>query len=401
MESQMKNRKIKTPINRCTVITLFFTLIFIGWSLNSINAEIGISYVTPDTPQAQYAIDNIAGTKDSIYQLSEKKIAALIASIDKKEFGNIHSLIIIFNDEVAVEEYFQGWNRHKLHRIYSVTKSVTSSLVGIAIEQGSIEGVDLKLTEIFTEYDRLKNMNQRKASITLEHLLTMTAGYQWNELIVPYKHSNGLWNTENDAIKMYIYSSDFIKYVLDLPLSREPGTTYNYNSGCSMLLSGIIEKKTGLSAEQFAAQKLFQPLGITKWQWTTSPNGKTDTGGGLFMFPVDMAIFGYLYLNNGIFNGKQIVPENWVNRSTARLVEKPNGEYGYQWRMAEKRSSGSLYDEIINSTYLALGFGDRTIFVLPKVNMVVVSTADNYLHKGHDIFTALPKHIIPAVISKD
>jgi CubicO group peptidase (beta-lactamase class C family) len=368
---------------RYFIVSLFLSFFVLGW--------LGCA-IAPK----QLAIDKLSGTKESEYRLDQEKISEVVQKIETGEFGEIHSLIIIQNDEVKIEKYFQGWHRHRLHEIFSVTKSVASSLIGIAIEQGSIERVDLKLIDLFPEYDSLENMDLRKKMITLENLLTMTAGYKWNELSVPYKNNDGSWNPNNDIVKMHSNSNNFIKYVLDLPLEDDPGKKYNYNSGCSVLLAGIIAGKTGKSAEEYAAEYLFKPLGISRWKWLKSPDGTTDTGGGLSLYPADMAMFGYLYLKNGKVNGKQIVPESWVSRSTKGYVSTKTGEYGYQW-WRFKKSSGEQNSEIINTSYYAVGIGNQTIFVMPKANMVVVSTADNLLHKGKNIYNLFFERIIPAL----
>ena len=396
----MRDTDIKCHLNRYLFISLILAFITFGWFACATKQKPVVSEVSVKGLEKQLAIDRLPGAKDSEYQLDKEKIFEVVNRIEASEFGKIQSLIIIHNDEVMLEKYFRGWRRNKLHQIFSATKSVTSALIGIAIEQGLIEGVDLKLIDIFTEYDSLENMDPRKKFITLDNVLTMTAGYKWNELSVPYKNSDGSWNPNNDIVKMHMKSKDFIKYVLDLPLSDDPGKRYNYNSGCSILLSGIIEKKTGKTAEEFAVENLFHPLGITKWHWLKSPNGTTDTGGGLFLYPADMAMFGYLFLKNGKIDGKQIVSKTWVTRSTKRHVAIPNkGGYGYQW-WRFRDSSGGEYSDIINSSYFAVGIGDQTIFIIPKANMVVVSTADNLLHKGKRIYNVLFEHIIPALRSK-
>jgi CubicO group peptidase (beta-lactamase class C family) len=382
----MRVREIKFHFARYFVVSLFLS--FFAFGLGCASAP------------KQFSIDKFSPTEDSEYRLDKEKISEAVNKIEAGEFGKIHSLIIIQNDEVIIEKYFRGWQRHKLHEIFSVTKSVTSSLIGMAIEQGLIEGVDLKLVDLFPEYDHLENMDPRKKMITLENLLTMTAGYRWNELSVPYKNSDGSWNPNNDIVKMHSNSKDFIKYVLDLPLVDDPGKKYTYNTGCSILLAGIIKRKTGKSAEEYGAEHLFKPLGITQWKWLKSPDGTTDTGGGLFMYPADMAMFGYLYLKNGKVNGQQIVSESWVNQSTERRVSTRTGEYGYQW-WRFKKSSGEKYSELINTSYFAVGIGDQTIFVIPKANMVVVSTADNLLHKGRNIYNLFFEQIIPALKSKE
>jgi CubicO group peptidase (beta-lactamase class C family) len=384
----MRVPDIKFHLARYFIVSLFLPFFALG----------GLGWAATSTKP--FAIDKLKGGKESEYRLDQEKISEAVRKIESEEFGKIHSLIIIQNDEVKIEKYFQGWHRHRLHEIFSVTKSVASSLIGIAIEQGLIEGVDLKLIDLFPEYDRLENMDPRKKMITLENLLTMTAGYKWNELSVPYKNNDGSWNPNNDIIKMHINSNNFIKYVLDLPLKDDPGKIYNYNSGCSILLAGIIARKTRKSAEEYAAEYLFKPLGITQWKWLKSPEGTTDTGGGLSLHPADMAMFGYLYLKNGKVNGQQIVSEIWVNRSTKGYVSTKTGEYGYQW-WRFKKSSGKPNSEIINTSYYAVGIGNQTIFVMPKANMVVVSTADNLLHKGKNIYDLFFELIIPALKLKE
>lgn len=378
----MRNTGIKYHFAGYLIISVILSCFTFGW--------FGCATEKP------FALDRLSGSKVSEYQLDKGKISEVVSQIESGEFGKIHSLIIIHNDEVILEKYFMGWHRYRLHQVFSVTKSVTSSLIGMAIDQGLITGVDLKLIDTFPEYNRIKNMDPRKKIITLENLLTMTAGYKWNELSVPYKNDDGSWNPNNDIVYMHMHSIDFIKYVLDLPLVDDPGEKFTYNSGCSILLAGIIKRKTGKSAEEYAAEYLFEPLGITKWKWLKSPDGTTDSGGGLFMYPADMAMFGYLFIKNGKVDGKQIVSEGWVNRSTERHVSTRIREYGYQW-WRFKKSSGGAYSDIINTSYFALGIGDQAIFVIPKANMVVVSTADNLLHKGKRIYNILFEHILPAL----
>jgi CubicO group peptidase (beta-lactamase class C family) len=381
----MRNRTPSFLFYRIFLVLLFLSMAF-GW--------MGCSTL-PKT----LAIDKLPGSVVSEYQFNQEKIPELINKIEAGDFGKIHSLIIIQNDAVINERYFDGWHRHKLHELFSVTKSVTSALIGIAIEQGFIEGVDLKLIDLFPEYNRLENMDPRKNVINLENLLTMTAGYRWNELDVPYKNKNGSWNAENDIVKMHINSQDVTKYVLDLPVVNDPGKKYNYNTGCSILLGEIIRRKTGKSAEEYAAEHLFKPLGIRRWKWKKSSDGTTDTGGGLYLYPVDMAMFGYLFLNNGKVNGKQIISEDWIARSTKGYVFTKTGEYGYQW-WRFKRNSGEPYSDLINSTYYAVGIGNQCLFIIPKSNTVVVTTADNLLHPGKNVYSIFFEYILPSLEAK-
>lgn len=340
-----------------------------------------------ETPQDNYAIDALPGSDTPPYELDEEILTGLVNLIEAGDFGNIHSLIIIHNDNLVLEEYFMGWTRHMRHLCASTTKSFTSALIGIAVDQGKLNGVDETLLSFFPEYSDIANPDERKESITLENVLTMSAGFTWNELSTPYG------TPENDSSKMG-RSSDWIKYMLDLPMSDNPGTKFVYNSGCTILLSGIIAKETGQSAEEFAKDNLFNALGITNREWQSGPNEISNTGWGLFLHPVNMAMFGYLYLKNGLLNGEQVVPEDWIKESTSKHI----ASYGYQWwilpnAIAEAHPGAA-------GAYYALGYGGQYIFVLPNLNMVVVATAENYGKHQGSAFTFLRDYIFPALKEK-
>jgi CubicO group peptidase (beta-lactamase class C family) len=372
-EGTMKNRILSV----LSLITVFAVFLF--------------SSACPN-PQNQYAIDTLPGCNDCTTTLDEDILAELVSKIEDGDYGNIHSLIIIHNDSLALEEYFMEWNRDMLHYCYSVTKSFTSALIGIALEEGYINGLAENLLNFFPEYDDIENLDERKESITLENVLTMTAGFTWDETSTPYVDSEGNPNPENDAIKMN-QSSDWIKYMLDLPMSDDPGTKWTYSTGCSILLSGVIANETGQTAEVFAKENLFSKIGITNWGWTTGPNGIINTGAGLQLYPVDMAMFGYLYLKNGLLNGEQIVPENWVIESTRTHV----ASYAYHWYKFLD-SFADDYPETVG-TFTAVGYAGQFIMVIPNINMVIVSTADNP-GQAPAIFSMLFGYILPALKEK-
>jgi CubicO group peptidase (beta-lactamase class C family) len=338
-------------------------------------------------PQKEYAIDKLPGCDDYPFELDKEILAEIVNKIEVGDYGNIHSLIIIHNDSLVLEKYFQGWTRHMLHPCFSVTKSFTSALTGIAIEKGYINGVDEKILSFFPEYSDFENLDKIKESITLKDVLTMTAGFTWNEMSTPYYVIWRIPNPKNDAIKLG-FSTDLIKSVLDLPMSNPPGTKLVYNGACTLLLSGIIKNKTGQSAEEFAEINLFNPLGITNWKWETGPNEITLTAGGLYLHPVDMAMFGYLYLNNGIINDKQIIPDKWVKESTAKKMVFDNVNkyvdgffsYGYQWWGFTDDFFDRLWQGTpprMNDMYTANGLGGQFIVVIPHLDMVYLSTGWN------------------------
>jgi CubicO group peptidase (beta-lactamase class C family) len=345
------------------------------------------------------AIDLLPGSENPDFILDKEKLSQLVESIENRKFGNIHSLVIIHNDRLVLEEYFQGWNRNKLHKIYSASKSVTSALIGIAIDKGNIKGPQEKLLNFFPEYKSIAHLDERKKAITLEDVLTMSAGFKSHEFETPYFDKKGNQNPDNDAVKA-LQSSDCIKHTLDLPMIYTPGSEFAYNSGGSLLLSGIIQNTTGESAEEFARKNLFEPLGIKEWEWRTISNNISDTCAGLKLRPVDMALFGYLYLNNGKIFEQQIISKEWVEKSTAYYIDGfPNG-YGYHWWRRTKLSlDEDSYAVQDNNIYFAFGAFGQSIFILPDYNMVVVMTGKNAVFP-HESFDILEKYIVPALQKK-
>jgi len=361
----------------------------------------------PQTPQPEYVIDGLAGSNNASKNLDKGKISELINLINAGDYGKIHSLVIIHNDQLVLEKYFLGWNRHMLHPCYSVTKSITSALIGIALEQNTLNGLDEKVLTFFPEYEDIANVDENKKAITITDLLTMTAGYRWNEVSRPtlnifatYFKGEDVYNSKNDGGKL-AQSNDWIQYMLDYPMKTAPGNEFVYNSGCSMLLSGILKKATGQTAEAFTAKYLFDAMGIRDWQWESGPGGLTNTGWGLRLHPVDMAMFGYLYLKKGRLNGKEIVPEKWVRESTAKKVlaikmprQKGLEDYGYHWwRFADASVSANLKK---NDIFFAKGGGGQFIFVIPHLEMVVVVTAENWRNMTRE-YGILFDYILPAV----
>ncbi len=353
------------------ILHAILIITFLPTSLFSAECKPKSLQLAKETPQKQYMIDHLPGSVSQPVRLDRQKLDLLVKDIADGMYGKIHSLIMVYNDSLALEKYFMGWTRYMLHPCFSVTKSFASALIGIAIEQGYIKGVDEKLLSFFPEYNDIKNLDERKKAITLEDVLTMTAGFKWDETFQPYFDGCGNENPENDFVKTW-QSSNWIKHVLDLPMSHDPGTIHNYNSGGSHLLSKIITNKTGKTTEEFASKNLFSALGITNWEWKKDPNGLNNTGIGLHLHPANMAMFGYLYLKKGFLNGKQIVPEAWVKASTSikqSIYDPYKGEvlinYGYQWWINKEATA-----------FYASGGGGQYIYVMPSLNLIVVMTAD-------------------------
>ena len=265
--------------------------------------------------------------------------------------------------------------------------------MGIAKDQKRIKSVNEKLYEFFPEYEEIE-WSAPKNKITLEHVLTMTSGLDWNEWTYPDSDTRS-------SIYGMVRSDDWIEFVLKRKIVHSPGEIFNYSSGLSLVLGEIIKNRTGLYANAYAEKYLFGPLGISEFSWQQGPNGMVYTSGGdkgLWLRPRDMAKIGLLFINKGNWKGQQIVSSEWVNESIKSHVDAffAGSEYGYQWWRGEKstgnRSIGVFY---------AAGHGGQYIFVCPSLDLVAVFTSKVY---GNPLGVARPQvimadHIIPAILS--
>jgi CubicO group peptidase (beta-lactamase class C family) len=297
--------------------------------------------------------------------LDGEVLAGYVARITSGTYGDVHSLLVVRHGRLVTESYFRGWDLMAHHEMYSVTKSVTSLLVGIARDDGWLPPLDTLLLTVFPEYPTIANMSPEKAAITLEDVLTMRAGFQWDEGSTNYA------DPANPVVDL-IRSPDWVKHVLDLPMSHPPGTVFRYNSGCTMVLGGVLRNTTGQEAHDLARDRLFGPLGIASLQWETGAQGLTNTGWGLHLRPRDMAKVGELVLRRGQWGGQRVVSEGWLALSTARHVTRSSGSgYGYQWWHLATETG-------VPDVVFASGWGGQLIFVVPGLDLVVVSTAGEY-----------------------
>jgi len=263
--------------------------------------------------------------------------------------------------------YDPGWHPYykdtKLHTMQSVSKSVTSALVGIAIADGKLPAVDAKVMPLFADY-RIPP-DPRRDAMTLADVLTMRTGIRWDEGSTDYT------DPRNNCAVMEA-SDDWVRYVLEQPMAADPGSTFVYNSGATELLSYLLAKATGKPADEYARERLFAPLGIESY-WKRTPKGLSDTEGGLYLTPRDLAKIGFLYLHDGVWDGRQILPEAWVRDSTraaAKTNEPPYG-YGYQWWTISPEKTDQP------EAFLAWGYGGQLLIVVPKLDLIAVFTGWN------------------------
>jgi CubicO group peptidase (beta-lactamase class C family) len=300
---------------------------------------------------------------------------------------NIHSILLIKNGKLVFEEYFYGYNRDKLHFLASVSKSITSILIGIAIDQKSTAVAETKGYEFFPKYTGTKWIDQ-KYPITLQHMLTMSAGLDWESM--KYSRTDPRHTTH----KMYD-SYDPIKFILERNLIKAPGEKFNYNSGLTILLGEIVKNTSGLYIDEFAGKYLFRPLGISDYHWDRFPDGAIiQTDGGLYLRPRDMAKIGYMMLRDGKWKDQQIVPKEWVEDSTKRHIDALGIGYGYQWWIGKTTFNNQTIEVLFAS-----GHGGQKIFIIPKLDLVVVFTSTVFNPKGHSGPEGfLLRYVIPSIM---
>jgi CubicO group peptidase (beta-lactamase class C family) len=264
--------------------------------------------------------------------------------------------------------YFNPWwhpyyRRGELHSLQSVTKTITSVIIGVAVTRKEFPALSTPVLSFF-DTTQVKNIDDRKRSMTVQHLLTMTAGFKWNENL-PYS------DPANDGIQMEA-SFDWVKFVIDKPMAYEPGKTFAYNSGASQILSYIFRKATGKDIEEYAAQHLFAPLGIKEYFWKRIPTGLADTEGGLYLKPSDLAKIFYLFLQNGNWNGTQLITQDWVKSSVTPFINVgPGAKYGFKWWLYEYSNDNSKL------AWCGNGFGGQFPVIIPEYNIVAVFNAWN------------------------
>ena len=318
--------------------------------------------------------------------VDSEKINHLIQDILNRKFKNIDSVLLVKNGKLILEEYFGDYDRNRLHELHSVSKSITSILIGIAIDKQMIAAVDTKVYSFFPEYNGTHWIDE-KYGISLKHVLIMSAGIDWDE------RTKSLKNQDNDIIRMLL-SDDWIKFVLNRKAVEPPGRRWNYSGGLNILLGGIIKNKSGLYADKFAEKYLFGPLGINNYAWHRHSDGTINTQGGLSLTPRDMAKIGLLLLNKGKWKGRQIISKQWIDESTKGYISTGSHDYGYQWYRGSIKTDRRKFD-----AFWAWGRGGQLIFVFPTLELVAVFTSNPYDNKAGLFrpFKMLKQYILPAM----
>lgn len=386
-----------------TLLFILFTVLVNSSCNNNFSSQ--FPYETPLNLKDGLHIGNLADVG-----MNEDMLRKAVGRIEHGKYGQVHSMLIYKNDKLVFEDYYEGhtyqwdapghrgeyvnWNRNMPHCIHSDTKSITSLCIGIAIDEGFIKNVNQSIFDYLPGFESYKTDGKEK--ITIEHLLTMTSGLQWEE----WKISLGSIN--NDQIAIWFYQDGPVHYVLRKPLVAAPGTRFNYSGGDVQLLAEILYYATGMKLDEFSARYLFEPMGITTHDWwLIFSSGEIQAAGGLKIAPRDMIKIGAMMLNNGIWNGNRIISENWVAKclnpykgnKNIKIPGEDVGKIGYAYTWWTKNFN---YKGKSLTWYSALGWGGQKISILPELEMVLVFTGANYTSKVHN-FEILERFILPAV----
>lgn len=302
---------------------------------------------------------------------------------------------LVVNDPSGPYNYFNPWwhpyyRDTRLHSMQSVTKSVVSALVGIAISRSEFPDLNTPVLKYFDEAT-VKHVDQSKRAMTLRDLLTMSDGLLWNENL-PY-------NDPLNSFAVMAQQHNWVQYTLDLPMAREPGSVFNYNSGATLILGHIFRIATGVDIEEYAVKHLFTPLGIADYYWDRTPFGLTDTQEGLYISTRSLAKIAQLFLQEGRWRDEEIISAAWVQESTApHFATGAEGEeaYGYLWW-----SHPYAFEEQNLMAYFGKGFGGQRPVFLPDLDLVIVLTGWNIL-PDQPFFTAMEAvERVTAALSKD
>lgn len=308
--------------------------------------------------------------KDTVFKEMER-------AIENNKYGKVHSIIIIKDHKNIYEEYFNGWERDSLHQLQSATKSIVSTLLGIAIQENYVNSVQ----ELISEYykNEFKSVNEKnKKKISIEDLLTQRHGFNWKES--PWDSPDNNWRNVLES------EGNWYKMILQTPMDTIPGSKFNYSNAAPVLITGLIQKASNKPINEFAKDFLFEPLSISKVKYWDGNGGPQNNGLALlYLRSRDIAKIGQLYLQNGQWNNVQVLPKDYINQATSsRVINAESNEiyksynYGYFWWVDPEIRAGYKKNSSDNiEIYLARGAGGQNLIVWPSEKIVMVITAWN------------------------
>ncbi len=294
----------------------------------------------------------ISCKKDTISELNP--LDTIFENASQNE--NLRCLIVYKDGNIVKDDYFIGTSQTP-HDVRSVTKSITATLTGIAIDNGFLASENENINSYLTPY--VNPINATWSNVKVRDVISMTTGITVDELANPSEYVNWFYNAPNQ-----------LDYTLNIPIENNPGEVFTYNSGITHLMSAVITQSTNLTTEQFAKDYLFNPLNINNYSWETDKQGVYNGGAGLQISPRDMLKVGQLYLNNGEFNNTRIVSEEWISKASSFKVSTNSAQsfgpnYGYSWWIGNAHN---------HDYFFANGYGGQFIVIVPDSNLIVIAT---------------------------
>ena len=376
---------------KISIMQPFFIFILAVSITSNSFAQVKKEFALPQARQDGWVTTNVESVK-----LSTARLHTMESAIRSGEFKKITSILIARNGKLVYESYFDDLHPTALRDTRSATKTVTSMMIGIALDKGLLSSVDALVMRFFPDKQPVQNPDPRKEKITVADFLTMSSLLECDD-----------WNqfSRGNEERMYLIE-DYVKFTLDLPIRGFPawatkpkdspyGRSFSYCTAGVATLGGMLEQATKMPVPEFATGNLFAPLGIRKVEWQFTPTGLAMTGGGLGLQSRDLLKLGQLYLSNGVWNGNRIIAESWVRQSTkphARIDDET--EYGYLWWLKPFKSGENKF-----AAYYMSGNGGNKVAVFPELNMAVVITSTNYntrgMHKQTDML--LSEYILSSV----
>lgn len=344
------------------------------------NPEVTVS------PPYEYSIPTETGDGWQVASLAnegmdEELITTMMRGIYDGSFEGIDAIAIARNDKLVLAAQirtttgqFDDWTGNtdpRRHILHSTSKSFTSALIGIAIDQGSIASTDVPFYDMFN-YGAYDNWDPRKAEMTLEDALTMRLGLEWDEWALPYSDPN------NDLRALQDNNTDWSKALLDLPMTSDPGTVYTYNTAATIAIGQALENATGIPMADYANQYLFYPMQITEALWARSPTGLPIGGSGLYLSIRNMLKLGQLFINDGVWNDEQLISPSWITDSVNPRVDISSWSryfdgYGFQWWLGDFDHQGQPVE-----AWVTAGYGGQYSFCFPELDLVIAFSGHNY-----------------------
>ena len=308
---------------------------------------------------------------DGIRAQATARVERILSSIESGKYKNIDGILVWKDGNIIGEKYAGSWDRDQPHMLQSVTKSITSLLVGAALQEGFLPDLKQPVFNFFPDYHDIQNMDDFKRALTIRDLMAMQTGMDWDEH--PYGGS--------PLARMNALRDDWIRFVLDHPMKQSPGKSFEYNSGGVILLGGIIQHAAGMKVQEFARRYLFRPLGITTAEWRFEDHqGLPHTGGGLYMAMKDMLKIGRLVLQCGKWEGRQILPCDYVrelyhNRQSGDIPDVAGHLRGYSllWHVFPLKPIDDI-DDPAQNFIAAWGARGQWLFVVPQQKLIVIFT---------------------------